>query len=268
MAVSQAQKGEAFRALHEGDPFVIPNPWDAGAAKVLAGLGFKALATTSSGFAFTLGRLDGGATLDEVAAHVSRVSEATELPLSVDLENGYGPTPEDAALAIETVGAAGAVGGSIEDWDRDDGVIYERERAAERIAAAAEAARALDFQFTLTARAENFLRENSDLDDTIARLRAYEEAGADVLFAPGLRTAEEIRAICEAVGKPVNVLGSARLGLTLEEIAKAGAQRVSVGGGLTWAAVDAAIAVAERIIDDGDFSGLSTPGRVREWLAG
>jgi 2-methylisocitrate lyase-like PEP mutase family enzyme len=147
-------------------------------------------------------------------------------------------------------------------------VIYERERAAERIAAAAEAARALDFQFTLTARAENFLRENSDLDDTIARLRAYEEAGADVLFAPGLRTAEEIRAICEAVGKPVNVLGSARLGLTLEEIAKAGAQRVSVGGGLTWAAVDAAIAVAERIIDDGDFSGLSTPGRVREWLAG
>src|SRR5262249_29624197 len=204
----------------------------------------------------------------ELAAHVARLSEATELPLSVDLENGYGSAPEHAAAAIEAVGAAGAVGGSIEDWDRDDGRLYEAGEAKERIVAAVQAAKALDFPFTLTARAENFLRENPDLDDTIARLGAYEEAGAAVLFAPGLRTADEIKAICGAVSKPVNVLGSPRLGMTMEEIAAAGAQRISVGGGLTWAAVDAAIEVAERIIDDGDFSGLSTPGRVREWLAG
>ena len=267
MALTQEEKAQRFRELHRGETFVIPNPWDAGAAKVLAGLGFKALATTSSGFAFTLGRLDGGATLDEVAAHVALLSEATEVPLSVDLENGYGRAPEDAARAITRAGKAGAVGGSIEDWDRDDGRLYELAEARERIAAAEEAAKALAFPFTLTARAENFLRENPDLDDTIARLRAYEEAGADVLFAPGLRTAEEVGAICGSVSKPVNVLGSPRLGMTVEEIAAAGAQRISVGGGLTWAAVDAAIEVAERIIDDGDFSGLSTPGRVREWLA-
>jgi 2-methylisocitrate lyase-like PEP mutase family enzyme len=268
MAATQAQRAETFRALHEGETFVIPNPWDAGAAKVLAGLGFKALATTSSGFAFTLGRPDGGATLDEVAAHVALLSEVTDLPLSVDLENGYGPAPEDAARAITRVGEAGAVGGSIEDWDRDDGELYELERAAERIAAAAEAARAFDFPFTLTARAENFLRGNPDLDDTTARLQAYQEAGADVLFAPGLGSAEEIRAVCSAVSRPVNVLASLRLGLTLEQLAEAGAQRISVGGGLTWTAVDAAIAVAERIIEEGDFSGLGTPTQVRNWLAG
>ncbi|HKG36594.1 MAG TPA: isocitrate lyase/phosphoenolpyruvate mutase family protein [Solirubrobacterales bacterium] len=266
MAASQAERGETFRSLHEGEPFVIPNPWDAGAAKMLAGVGFKALATTSSGFAFTLGRLDGAVTLDEVADHVALLSDATDLPLSVDLENGYGPSPDDAARAIALVAEAGAVGGSIEDWDRDEGVIYERERAAERIAAAAEAAASLDFPFTLTGRAENFVRDHPDLDDTIARLQAYGDAGADVLFAPGLRKVEDIRTVCDAVSKPVNVLGSPRLGLTIDEIFEAGAQRISVGGGLAWAAVDAAIVVAEQIADDGDLSGLGTPGRVQEWL--
>jgi 2-methylisocitrate lyase-like PEP mutase family enzyme len=266
VAASQQEKGERFRALHEGDPFVIPNPWDAGSAKVLTGLGFKALATTSSGHAFTLGRADGLVTLDEIAAHVTSLSEATELPLSVDLENGYGPAPEDAALAISTAGAAGAVGGSIEDFDRDEGEIYELDRAVERITAAVEAARGLDFPFTITARAENFVRGNPDLEDTIARLKAYEEAGADVLYAPRLLKVEDIRAICDGVSKPVNVLGFARLGMTLEEIFAAGAQRVSVGGTLTWSAVNAAVEVAERIIDDGDLSGLGTPGRVSEWL--
>src|SRR5829696_5669876 len=268
MALTQQEKGARFRELHQGDPFVIPNPWDAGSAKMLAGIGFKALATTSSGFAFTLGKLDGSVTLDEIAAHVNLVSEATDLPLSVDLENGYDPAPEDAARAISTAGTAGAVGGSIEDYDRDDHRIYERERAAERIAAAAEAAKSLDFPFLLTARAENFLRDHHDLDDAIGRLQAYDEAGADVLFAPGLRKIEDVRTLCEAFGKPVNVLGSPRLGMTIEEIFDAGAQRISVGGGLTWAAVDAAIEVAERIADDGDLSGLSTPGRVQEWLRG
>jgi 2-methylisocitrate lyase-like PEP mutase family enzyme len=266
MSPTAQEKGAAFRALHQGDPFVIPNPWDAGSAKVLAGLGFKALATTSSGFAFTLGRPDGAVTLEEIAPHVTALNEATELPVSVDLENGYGPAAEDAARAITRAAEAGAAGGSIEDFDRDDGELYERERAVERIAAAAEAARALDWPFTLTARAENHLRGNPDLDDTIARLNAFADAGADVLYAPGLSSAEEIRAICGSVSKAVNVLASGRLGLTFAEIAEAGAQRVSVGGGLTWAATNAAIEAAERVIDDGDFSGMGTPGRVREWL--
>jgi 2-methylisocitrate lyase-like PEP mutase family enzyme len=266
VTATQQQKGEAFRTLHQGEPFVIPNPWDAGSAKILAGLGFKALATTSGGFAFTLGRPDGAVTLDEVAAHVTAVNEATDLPVSVDLENGYGPAPEDAARAITRAAEAGAVGGSIEDYDRDDGELYETERAAERVAAAAEAASALDFPFTLTARAENHLRGNPDLDDTTARLQAFERAGADVLYAPALLSAEEIKTVCDAVSKPVNVLAFARLGLTLGEIAEAGAQRVSVGSGLTWAATDAAIEAAERVIDSGDFSGMATPGRVREWL--
>jgi 2-methylisocitrate lyase-like PEP mutase family enzyme len=266
MSPTAQEKGEALRALHEGETFVIPNPWDAGSAKVLAGLGFKALATTSSGFAFTLGRPDGSVTLDEIAVHVSEVNEATGLPVSVDLENGYGPEPADAARAITRVADAGAAGGSIEDYDRDDGELYELDPAVERIAAAAEAARALDFPFTLTARAENHLRGNPDLDDTITRLNAFAEAGADVLYAPGLATAEEIKTLCDSVSKPVNVLASARLGLTFAQIADAGARRVSVGGGLTWAATDALIEAAERIIDEGDFSGTGTPGRVKEWL--
>jgi 2-methylisocitrate lyase-like PEP mutase family enzyme len=266
VTLTQQEKGERFQALHQGDPFLIPNPWDAGSAKMLTGLGFKALATTSSGFAFTLGRSDGSVTLDEIAAHVTALSDATDLPVSVDLEHGYGPAPEDAALAITTVAGAGAVGGSIEDFDRDDGEIYELDRAVERITAAVEAARSLEFPFTLTARAENFVRGNPDLDDTITRLRAYEEAGADVLYAPRLLKVEDIKAICESVSKPVNVLGFARLGMTLEEIFEAGAQRVSVGGNLTWTAVNAAVEVAEQMIDDGDLSGLGTPGRVEELL--
>jgi len=259
----QERKGEVFRRLHEGEAFVIPNPWDIGAARVLQALGFRALATTSSGFAFTLGRLDGGATLDEVAEHVASVAAATEVPLSVDLENGYGASPEVAAEAIRRAAGAGAVGGSIEDWDAETG-LYSHGHASERIAAACEAARGLGFPFMLTARAENHIRGNPDLDDTIARLQAYEEAGADVLFAPGLRSGEEIRAVCGAVSRPVNVL--AHSGLTMREIVEAGARRISVGGALTWAAVEAMARAAERIRDDGDFSGLAPAARVREWL--
>jgi 2-methylisocitrate lyase-like PEP mutase family enzyme len=260
---SQQQRGAVFRALHEGALFIIPNPWDAGSAKVLAALGFEALATTSSGFAFTLGRLDGEATLDEVVAHVRALADATTLPLSVDLENGYGPEPEDAASAVARAAEAGAVGGSIEDYD-PRGHIYALEHAAERVAAACAAARRLEFPFTLTARAENHIRGNPDLDDTITRLQAYERAGADVLYAPGLRSADEIRAVCEATAKPVNVL--ARPGLSMSEIAAAGAQRISVGGALTWVAVSAMAAAAERMRDFGDFSSLAAPVRIEEWL--
>jgi 2-methylisocitrate lyase-like PEP mutase family enzyme len=263
MSSRQQRKAEAFRALHEGEAFVIPNPWDAGSARILEALGFKALATTSSGFAFSLGRLDGNVTLDELAAHVGQVDRVTDLPLSVDMENGFGPAPDDAALAVARVAEAGAVGGSIEDYGAEDG-IYPLEHAAERVEAASRAARSLDF--TLTARAENQIRGNPDLDDTIARLRAFERAGADVLFAPGLRDAEQIRAVCDAVGKPVNVL--ARAGLSMEEIVAAGAQRISIGGGLTWTAVEAMASAAERIRDGGDFSAVKPPARVREWLDG
>lgn len=258
--MTQHDKAEAFRALHAGEPFIIPNPWDAGAAKALAALGFKALAGTSSGFAFTLGRPDGEVTLDEVVEHIRAVAAATDLPFSMDLEDGYG----DPARAITAAAAAGAVGGSIEDCDPETG-IHPLDVAVERVAAAVEAARALDFPFTLTARAENHIRGNPDLDDTIARLRAYEDAGADVLYAPGLETADEVRTVCEAVSRPVNVL--ARAGLTMREIVDAGGQRVSVGGGLTWVAVRAMAAAAEQMRDDGDFSALTGPGRVRDWLS-
>ena len=263
MSARQQGKAEAFRALHKGEPFVIPNPWDAGSARVLEALGFKALATTSSGFAFTLGRLDGAVPLDEVAEHVAALDAATELPISVDLENGYGPEPEDAVQAITRVAVAGAVGGSIEDYDRG-GYLYERGRAVERIAAAVEAARGFDFPFTLTARAENHIRGNPDLDDTIARLQAYEQAGADVLYAPGLRSTEEIRAVCEAVSRPVNVL--AVPSLSFAEIAEAGGRRVSVGGALTWVAVKA-FADAAAALREGDLSPLAASVPLDSWLA-
>jgi 2-methylisocitrate lyase-like PEP mutase family enzyme len=262
---TQEEKADRFRALHEGEAFVIANPWDAGSARVLAALGFQALATTSSGFAFTLGRRDGDVTLDEVAEHVRAIDAATALPVSVDLENGYGPDPADAATAITRAAEAGAVGGSIEDYDPEAG-LYPVERAVERVAAAVEAARAVGFPFMLTARAENHIRGNPDLDDTIVRLQAYERAGADVLFAPGLRGGDEIRAVCEAVSRPVSVLAHA--GLSLAEVAGAGARRISVGGALTWAAVEAMAAAAERIRDAGDFSGLRGSGRVAGWLSG
>jgi 2-methylisocitrate lyase-like PEP mutase family enzyme len=246
-------RAAAFRSLHEGEPFVIPNPWDAGSARVLEALGAKALATTSSGFAFTLGRRDGGATLDEVVTHVRALVEATAVPVSVDLENGYGAEPERAAEAVRAVAAAGASGGSIEDWD-PRGHLYELPLAVERVAAAVEAARGLGRPFVLTARAENHLRGRDDLDDTVRRLRAYEEAGADVLYAPGLRTLDEIRRVCEAVGRPVNVL--ARRELAFADLVEAGARRISVGGALAWAAIDAFVAAARAILEEGDFSGL------------
>jgi 2-methylisocitrate lyase-like PEP mutase family enzyme len=261
--MTQAEKAQTFRALHEGEPFVIPNPWDAGSARLLAAHGFPALATTSSGLALTLGRPDGGATLDDVVEHLRVLDAATPLPVSADLEHGYGREPAAAAAAITAAAEAGAVGGSIEDYD-PAGEIYPIDEATERIEAAVRAAAALDFPFTLTARAENHIRGNPDLDDTIVRLRAYERAGADVLYAPGLRTAEEIRSVCEAVGKPVNVLARPRL--SLAEIVEAGAQRVSVGGALAFAAAAAAADAAKRIRDDGDLSALRVRIDLEVWL--
>ena len=265
MAATQHEKGERFRELHEGGPFVIPNPWDAGSAKVLAGLGFEALATTSSGFAFTLGRHDSGVTLDEVVEHTRALARAVDVPISVDLENGYGAAPEQAARAIERAAEAGAVGGSIEEYDPEDERVYDLGHALERVTAAVEAARGLDFPFVLTARAENHIRGNPDLDDTIARLQAFERAGADVLYAPGLRTIEEIGAVCEAVTKPVNVIARPKLGLT--ELFEAGAQRVSLGGSLAFVAVSAMAKAAEAIRNDGDFRPIALGPELGEWLS-
>ena len=255
---SQQQKAEAFRELHYGRPFLIPNPWDVGSARVLEALGFPALATTSSGFAFTLGRRDGGATIDDVVAHVRALASATRVPISVDLENGY----DDPAATIQRIADAGAVGGSIEDYDGER--LYELEEAVERVTVAREAAQRLGFPFTLTARAENHIRGNPDLDDTIRRLQAYEEAGADVLYAPGLRMVDEIRAVCTAVGKPVNVLATPAR--TVAEIFEAGAQRISVGGRLTWVAVDAMVKAAEEMLD-GSLAALDAAPPREDWLS-
>ena len=260
---SQAERAADFWAMHSGEPFVIPNPWDAGSARVLAALGFRALATTSSAFAFTLGRLDGRATLDEVVDHVATVSAATDLPVSADLENGYGSESVDAASAIRRAADAGAVGGSIEDYD-PSGHLYELGPAVERVAAAAEAAGSIGFKFTLTARAENHIRGNPNLADTIERLQAYEAAGADVLYAPGLQNLEEIAAVCRAVSKPVNVLAQPEL--NVHDIFDAGAQRVSVGGSLAWVAVRALVDSAATIRDTGDLSVLAADSPPAEWF--
>ena len=263
--VDQAAKARMFRALHDAEPFVIPNAWDAGSARVFEALGFSAIASTSSGFAYTLGRRDGTVTLEEAAAHAAALDRATSLPVSVDLENGYGPDPADAARAIERIAEAGAVGGSIEDYD-PAGHLYARDHAVERVAAAVDAARALSIPFTLTARAENHLRGNPDLDDTIERLVAFERAGADVLYAPALTTTEQIHAVCDAVTKPVNVLALPMLG-SVSAIVDAGARRISVGGQLAWTAVQGFVAAVTALRDDGDLGVLAADVPLERWLA-
>ncbi|MGC4010761.1 MAG: isocitrate lyase/phosphoenolpyruvate mutase family protein [Pseudomonas sp.] len=250
---SQQERGEVLRALHQRDGlFVLPNPWDAGSAKMLAHLGFEALATTSAGLAFALGRRDaeGAVSRDEALANAREIVEATPLPVAADLENGYGDTPEDCAETIRLAAACGLVGGSIEDaTGRPDTPIYPLELAVERITAAVEAARALPFIFTLAARAENFLHGRVDLDDAIRRLVAFAEAGADVLYAPGLKTREEISAVVQAVApRPVNVLvGSPAVQLGLEELAELGVKRVSVGSTLARAAYGAFFSASEAL---------------------
>ena len=254
---------QAFRALHEGEPFLIPNPWDAGSARMLEELGFKALATTSSGFAFTLGRADGDVTLDEVVEHTRLLAASVSIPVAVDLENGYGRPASEAARAVIAAAEAGAAGGSIEDYDHAADLIYPVEEAVERVAAAVEAASASGF--VLTARAENAIRGVDDLDDTITRLQAYESAGADVLFAPGFWNVEQIRAICSSESKPVNVLAIAGMP-SATEIFSAGAQRISVGGQLTWKAAEAAAVAAIALRDSGDTDALKSKPQGIGWL--
>jgi 2-methylisocitrate lyase-like PEP mutase family enzyme len=258
MAPSQSDKAQTFRALHERPGiFVMPNPWDAGSARILAALGFEALATTSAGLAFALGRRDGEGALtrDDALANAAAIVGATSLPVSADLENGFGDAPETAAETIRLAADTGLVGASIEDATGDpDRPIYDASFAAERIAAAAEAAHALPFPFTLTARAENFLHGRPDLDDTIRRLQAFEAAGADVLYAPGLRDLRAIRTVCGAVGKPVNVImGLAGAQFSVADLAAAGVRRISVGSAFARAALGAFLRAAREVKERGTF---------------
>jgi 2-methylisocitrate lyase-like PEP mutase family enzyme len=267
--MTQSQTAATFRALHERPgAFVIPNPWDAGSARVLAGLGFEALATTSSGFAATLGRRDaeGAVTRDQTLQNARTIVEATPLPVSADLEKGFGDDPETVAQTIRMAAEVGLVGGSIEDATaRPDDPIYPQSQAVERVAAAVEAARALPFPFVLTARAENLIRGRLDLEDTIRRLQAYEGVGADVLYAPGLRSIEEVRTVCAAVSRPVNVLATA--GFTVQQLADAGARRVSLGGALARAALSAFLGAAREVREQGSFRFLEGAAAFSELAA-
>jgi 2-methylisocitrate lyase-like PEP mutase family enzyme len=256
---TQKEKAEKFKALHERDgAFIIPNPCDIGSAKLLAGLGFEALATTSAGFANSLGRLDGQVTLNELIEHCYSLCSATDLPVSADLENCFADDPERAAETILLAAQAGLVGGSIEDYSGDPAnQIYDFELAVERVHAAAEAARSLDFPFMLTARAENLLRGKHDLDDTISRLQAFEAAGADVLYAPALTTLDEVRLVTSSLTKPVNVLSPLVKGATMAQLAEAGARRISIGGALARAAITALLRAAFEMRDQGSFGWTS-----------
>jgi 2-methylisocitrate lyase-like PEP mutase family enzyme len=255
--LTQIEKGKIFRALHQRDhAFIIPNPWDIGTARLLARLGFEALASTSAGHAFSAGQRDGTMEREEVLAHVSAIASATDLPVSADLENGFGDSPEYVAQTIQMAAAAGLVGGSIEDLPgRENSPPYDRERAAERIRAAAEAVRGLPFRFLLTARAENYLVGRSDLKDTIARLQAYQEAGADVLYAPGLASKDDIAAVVHSVDRPVNVvMGLQGAQLSLSELSAIGVKRVSVGSALSRAALGAFLRAACEMREQGTFT--------------
>ena len=256
-AKTQAEKAQAFRALHQrAGAFIIPNPWDVGSARLLAHLGFEALATTSMGYAFSLGRRDNTLDREQVLAHARDISSATELPVSADLENGFGDSPAIAAETIKLAAAAGVIGGSIEDaTGRADHPIYEIEHAVERVRAAVEAARSLSFPFTLTARAENYLHGRPDLKDTIRRLQAYQAAGADVLYAPGLATKDDIAAVVRAVDRPVNVvMGLKGVQLSLTELSALGVKRVSVGSALSRAALGAFLRAAREMREHGTFT--------------
>jgi 2-methylisocitrate lyase-like PEP mutase family enzyme len=257
--MTQRERAERFRALHErGGAFVIPNPWDAGSARLLAGLGFEALATTSSGFANSLGRLDGRVTLDESVEHCRLLCAATDLPVSADLENCFADDPAEAAANVLRAARAGVVGGSIEDYTGDpSNPFYEFNLAVERVHAAAEAVRSLDFPFTLTARAENLIRGRQDLDDTVRRLQAFEAAGADVLYAPGLKTLDEVRLVSGALSKALNVLATPLKSATVEQLAGAGARRISTGGTLARAAITALLRAGTEMQSRGTFGWVS-----------
>ena len=260
MASSQSDKATRFRALHQGPAFVIPNPWDAGSARILAGLGFPALATSSGASAGILGRRDGKVLRDEALAHARAIVEATDLPVSADLEKGFGDAPSAAAETIRLAAGVGLVGGSIEDATGDkDKPLYDIAQATERVTAAVQAACALSFPFTLTARAEGFLRGKPDLDDVIERLQAFEKAGADVLMSPGLPDLESVRKVCSALSKPFNfMVGIKGKSFTVAELADAGVKRISLATSLYRAAMSGLVNAAREVKEHGTFGYVDT----------
>lgn len=253
--LTQAEKGKIFRALHErAGAFIIPNPWDIGTARLLAHLGFEALATTSAGYAFSVGKQDNSIGYDEMLEHVAEVVSATDLPVSADLENGFGDDVDTVAETIRMAANAGLAGASIEDMTTNH-TIYELEHAADRIRAASSIVRQLPFTFTLTARAENYLVGRLDLNDTIKRLQAYQEAGADVLYAPGLKNKEEIASVVSAVDRPINVvMGLQGVQLSVAELSEIGVKRISVGSALSRAALAAFMRAAQEMKNQGTFT--------------
>ena len=266
--MNQLEKTRAFRALHEApEAFVIANAWDAGSAKLLTGLGFKALATSSGAQAGILGRVDGKVSREEALAHAKAIVEATDLPVSADLEKGFGDSPTDAALTITRAAAIGLAGGSIEDASGDpDRPLYDLMHAAERVRAAAQAARSCAVPFVLTARTENYLRGNPSLDDTIRRLVEFEHAGADVLMAPGLPDLDAVRAVCAAVTKPVNFMAGIKgKSFTVAELAAAGVKRVSLATSLFRAAMTGLLTAATEVKDHGTFNYLDTTMPTPDW---
>jgi len=266
-AITQAEKAKTFRALHQrAGAFLIPNPWDAGSARLLEHLGFEALATTSMGCAFSLGQRDNTLLREQTLANAAAIAGATHLPVSADLEKGFGDAPEAAAETIRLAAQAGVVGGSIEDaTGREDDPIFELARAAERVRAAVDAARALPFPFTLTARAENYLHGRPDLKDTIRRLQAFQEAGADVLYAPCLPTREDIVEVVRSVDRPVNVvMGLRGAQLSLAELAEIGVKRVSVGSALYRTALGAFLRGAREMREHGTFDFAKDAANTRE----
>lgn len=261
--IDRIEQATHFRSLHDRPgAFLIPNPWDVGSARILEGLGFVALATSSAGYAFTLGLLDGHLTREQAITHIRELAQAVEIPISADLENGFGDTPEDTGETIRLAGEAGAVGGSIEDSTGDENSpIYEFLLAVERVAAAVEAAQALPFPFVLTARAENHLHGRQDLDDTIRRLTAFEAAGADVLYAPGLPDLDAVRTVCGALSKPVNVLVAGPLANhSIEEFAQAGAKRLSLGSTLMRHVLGHLNLAAREMLDSETFGFMKVMG--------
>lgn len=249
---TQEDKAKTFSALHEEGTFIMPNFWDAGSAVILQNLGAKALASTSAGFAQSLGRTDYKVSLSEKLAHLEQIAAITELPISADFENGFADSPETCAANLVAAAETGIVGASIEDWSGTE--IYDLNLAVERIAACAEARAKLDFDFILTARAENLLHGINDLDDTIKRLVAFEEAGADVLYAPGLATPEQVKAVIDAVSKPINVLFVFMPDRPLSFYQEMGVRRISLGSALANTVLGTTIAATRSLLDDGDFS--------------
>ena len=268
---TQAEKCHAFAALHaQPEAFIIPNPWDVGSARIMQGVGFKALATTSGGFAYTLGKGDGEPTLEEKLAHCAAIAGGTDIPVSVDFEDGFGADPAAVARSVEALIATGVAGCSIEDFDRAGQTLYELPLALERLRAAIEVARGLDFPFTITARAEHLLRAGRDLDEVINRLQAFETAGADVLYAPGIASLDDLKTVTDALNRPFNVLGVYMPEATLSDFAAAGAQRVSIGGALTYASVKPIIEFSEQMLEEGTFNWtaqMASRKRIAELLA-